>query len=264
MPSTGQNNPRILRRPRYTAKKNTWRAAMTTEVADTTGIAVRDKILAKPEVVLEDPELMKALIAANDRTLGGNIVDLRGIAMERLEARLNRLEDTHRSVIAAAYENLSGTNQIHRAILAMMDPMEFTPFLKSLGGEVAEILRVDRLRLMLETEDDQTDPSLEPVEGVLLPVEPGSIDAYITEARNMPVRKVTLRQVSSVREDVYGPKSDFIRSEALLKLDFGSGRLPGLLVFGSEDPHQFRPNQGTELLTFFASVFERQMRHWLN
>jgi hypothetical protein len=44
---------------------------MTTEAADTNGIAVRDRILAKPEVVLEDPELMKALIAANDRTLGG-------------------------------------------------------------------------------------------------------------------------------------------------------------------------------------------------
>jgi uncharacterized protein len=239
-------------------------AAMSAEQADTTGIAVREKILAKPEVVLEDPELMKALIAANKQTLGGNVVDLRSIAMERLEARLNRLEDTHRSVIAAAYENLSGTNQVHRAILAMMDPMDLTSFLQNLGSEVAEILRVERIQLMLESEEAHTGPTPEPIEGVLLPVEPGTIDAYITDARNMPVRKVTLRQVSSVREEIYGPKSDFIRSEALMKLDFGTGRLPGLLILGSEDPHQFRPNQGTELLTFFASVFERQMRHWLN
>lgn len=237
---------------------------MSAEQADTTGIAVREKILAKPEVVLEDPELMKALIAANKQTLGGNVVDLRSIAMERLEARLNRLEDTHRSVIAAAYENLSGTNQVHRAILAMMDPMDLTSFLQNLGSEVAEILRVERIQLMLESEEAHTGPTPEPIEGVLLPVEPGTIDAYITDARNMPVRKVTLRQVSSVREEIYGPKSDFICSEALMKLDFGTGRLPGLLILGSEDPHQFRPNQGTELLTFFASVFERQMRHWLN
>ena len=59
--------------------------------------------------------------------MGGNIVDIRGIAMERLEHRLDRLEDTHRSVIAAAYENLAGTNQIHRAILRMMDPWIFHP-----------------------------------------------------------------------------------------------------------------------------------------
>ncbi len=224
---------------------------------------LRDKILSEPEKVLEDSELMKALIAANDRTMGGNIVDLRGIAMERMEARLNRLEDTHRSVIAAAYENLAGTNQIHRAILRMMDPMDFTPFLQGLGTEVAEILRVDRLRLVLEAEDATPDTTLAPLEGVLLAVRPGFIDNYITENRDMPVRKVTLRQVAKVEQDVYGPKSDFIRSEALLKLDFGSGRMPGLLVLGAEDPHQFRPNQGTELLTFFANVFERAMRHWL-
>ena len=224
---------------------------------------LRDLILAEPEKVLEDSELMKALIAANDRTLGGNIVDLRGIAMERMEARLNRLEDTHRSVIAAAYENLAGTNQIHRAILRMMDPMEFTPFLQGLGGEVAEILRVDRLRLVLEADDATPDATLAPLEGVLLAVQPGFIDRYITEDRDMPIRKVTLRQVAQVEQKVYGHQSDFIRSEALLKLDFGTGRLPGLLVLGAEDPHQFRPNQGTELLTFFTNVFERAMRHWL-
>lgn len=224
---------------------------------------LRDLILAEPEKVLEDTELMKALIAANDRTLGGNIVDLRSIAMDRMEARLNRLEDTHRSVIAAAYENLAGTNQIHRAILRLMDPVEFTPFLKGLGTDVAEILRVDRLRLVLEAEDATPDATLAPLEGVLLAVQPGFIDRYITESRDMPVRKVTLRQVTKVDAQVYGQKSDFIRSEALMKLDFGTGRLPGLLVLGCEDPHQFRPNQGTELLTFFASVFERAMRHWL-
>ncbi len=72
---------------------------------------LRSRILSDPELVLEDPTLMKALIAANERSLGGNIVDLRGIAMERLESRLDRLEDTHRTVIAAAYENLAGNDR---------------------------------------------------------------------------------------------------------------------------------------------------------
>jgi uncharacterized protein len=35
-------------------------------------------------------------------------------------------------------------------------------------------------------------------------------------------------------------------------------------VFGSEDPHQFRPAQGTDLLAHFAAVFERVMRRWLS
>ncbi|MBU2359274.1 MAG: DUF484 family protein, partial [Alphaproteobacteria bacterium] len=98
--------------------------------------SVRDRIIADPELLLEDQDIMRALVGANDSAMGGNIVDLRGIAMERLESRLDRLEDTHRSVIAAAYENLAGTNQVHRAVLRLMDATRFETFLRDLAGEV--------------------------------------------------------------------------------------------------------------------------------
>ena len=78
------------------------------------------------------------------------------------------------------------------------------------------------------------------------------------------MRKVTLRKVQNLSEMIYGKNAEWIRSEACLKLDFGDGRLPGLLVMGAEDPHMFGPQQGTDLLTFFAGVFERSMRHWLS
>ncbi len=225
---------------------------------------LREKIISQPEVILEDRDLMRALIAANEKTMGGNIVDLRGIAMERLEARLDRLEDTHRSVIAAAYDNLAGTNQVHRAILRMLDPVEFESFLRNLGGEVAEILRVDAVRLVLESEQDATsDTTIQSLGDVLSTAAPGSVESYLTGGRNIPQRQVTLRQVQGGGVDVYGENADWIRSEACLKLDFGPGRLPGLLVMGAEDPHQFTPQQGTDLLTFFAGVFERAMRRWL-
>jgi hypothetical protein len=58
---------------------------------------LRDRIMAEPETILEDRDLMNALVAANERAMGANIVDLRGIAMQRLETRLDRLEDTHRT-----------------------------------------------------------------------------------------------------------------------------------------------------------------------
>ena len=43
-----------------------------------------------------------------------------------------------------------------------------------------------------------------------------------------------------------------------------AGRLRKGLVLGAEDPHQFKPTQGTDLLAFFAGVFERTMRRWLS
>ncbi len=224
---------------------------------------LREKIIADPDVILDDRDVMRALIAAGESGLANNIVDLRGIALERMESRLDRLEDTHRSVIAAAYENLAGTNQVHRALLRLLEPTDFATFLRDLGGDVADILRVDSAKLVLETLRDEEDDTVSRLEGVLVTAEPGFVDSYLTLGRNVPVRPVVLRQVQPDNDVIYGDTKDWIRSEACLKLDFGPGRLPGMLVLGAEDPHQFKPTQGTDLLTFFAGVFERTMRRWL-
>lgn len=226
--------------------------------------SLREAIISRPDVILDDSDVMQALIAANEKAMGGNIVDLRSIAMERLESRLDRLEDTHRSVLAAAYENLAGTNQIHRAILRMLDAVEFETFLRDLGGEVADIMRVDAVKLVLESVQNDSNPTVQRLGEVLSVAEPGFIDDYITKGRGGAPRQVTLRGLQDASEVIYGGKAEWIRSEACLKLDFGTGRLPGLLVLGAEDPHLFGPQQGTDLLTFFTGVFERTMRRWLS
>ncbi len=225
---------------------------------------VRDKIIAEPAVLLDDKDIMRALVAANEKSMGHNIVDLRGIAMQRLEARLDRLEDTHRSVIAAAYENLAGTNQVHRAILRLMDATRFEVFLRDLGGDVADILRVDAMRLVLESLAPEDDPAIKRLGDVLCVAEPGFVEDYINRGRTLAARQVTLRQHRPEAGQIYGDKAAYIQSEACIRLDFGQGRLPGMLVMGAEDPHQFTPQHGTDLLAFFGGVFERAMRRWLS
>lgn len=226
---------------------------------------LRDLILAKPERLLEDRDVMNALVAANERAMGANIVDLRGIAMQRLENRLDRLEDTHRSVIAAAYENLAGTNQVHRAILQLLDPASFEEFLTMLGGDVARTLRVDVVRLVLETvqADGENDPAVRRLGDVLQVGPRGMVTSYMTNGRSVASRPVVLRATTALAATVYGSRAGDIRSEAVMRLDFGKGRMPAMLVFGSEDPHMFKSLHGTDLLAFFAGVFERMMRRWL-
>ena len=224
---------------------------------------LRERIIARPDVILDDRDVMRALIAANEKSLGANIVDLRGLAMERLEARLERLEDTHRNVIAAAYENLAGTNQMHRAILRTLEPTDFEEFLTALDTDVAEILRIDCVRLVLESRGRAEDAALGSAEEVVALAEPGFIDDYLTRGRAVPVRTVVLRAVEPGEGGLYGAGGDWIRSEACVKLDLGPARLPGMLCFGAEDPGQFTPAHGTDLLAFFAAVFERTMRRWL-
>ncbi|MEO0358459.1 MAG: DUF484 family protein, partial [Pseudomonadota bacterium] len=95
------------------------------------------------------------------------------------------------------------------------------------------------------------------------PAPSGFVMTYLQNARPRATSKVILRQVQPDNDLIYGEYAGVVQSEACLKLDFGPGMLPGLLVLGSDDPHQFSPSQGTDLLTFLASVFERAMRRWL-
>lgn len=230
-----------------------------------TDTALRNKILSHPDLILNDQDVMRALVAANERAMGGNVVDLRGIAMDRLEERLGRLEDTHRSVIAAAYDNLAGTNQVHRAILRMLEQTDLEGFLNGLNDGVAEVLRVDIMRLVLESRQPRTSGAGRAPNKVLSVSEPGSVNGYMAASGRSTVnRPVVLRQVQTADRAIYGDAAEWIRSEACLKLDFGPGCLPGMLVMGSADSEQFLPSMGTDLLEFFAGVFERTMRHWLS
>ncbi len=224
---------------------------------------LREAILSRPDAILDDAALMQALIAANDKMMGNNIVDLRGIAMERLENRLDVLEDTHKSVIAAAYENLAGTHQVHRAILRMLDPEDFSTFIKDLGGAVAEILRIDALKLVLETSAPPEDMASAGLTDTLLVRPAGFVNEYLSQGRGGLIKTATLRQVGAAPTQIYGPVGGRIRSEAGLLLDLGHGRLPAMLLMGSSDAQTFDPRQGADLLIFFAGVFERTLRRFL-
>ncbi|SMR70751.1 hypothetical protein SAMN04488030_0363 [Aliiroseovarius halocynthiae] len=225
---------------------------------------LRAHLIAHPKIILNDQDIMNALVTAHERQMGTNVVDLRGAAMDRLSERLDQLEDTHRSVLAAAYENVSGAAMIHRAVLRMLDPADFAAFMQDLDGEVADILKIDCLRLVLETMQDETDAALNRLGAVLSTTPAGFIDDYLGQPAGPDRRTVFLRQVQERDPDIYGDCGFWIRSEACIVLDLGEGRLPGMLVMGTEDLAQFRPGQGTDLLEFFGGVFERAMRRWLS
>ena len=221
---------------------------------------LRDFITENPRIVLDAPDVMRALLATHDETLGQNIVDLRSVAMRRLEAQLGRLEETNRSVIAAAYDNLAGTQQIHRALLKIMEPTDFGGFLTMIGTEMVDILRIDYACLILETQNQSPDPNLAPLGPVVKPAPSGFVADYLSQ--NLAA-KVTLRRVTKPNVFVYPEAMGPMGSEACLQLDFGAGTLPGLLILAAKDAEQFSPAQGTDLLTFFATIFERALRRWL-
>jgi len=120
------------------------------------------------------------------------------------------------------------------------------------------------VRLVLESVQTGDDPVVQKMSDVLCVSEEGFCATYLGGYADRPARTVTLRQLSEGDARIYGEAAAWVRSEACLLLDFGEGRLPGMLVMGAEDPHQFTPQQGTDLLAFFGGVFERAMRRWLS
>ncbi len=161
--------------------------------------------------------MMRALVAANDAALGDNVMDLRGIAMERLEARLDRLEDTHRSVIAAAYENLAARTRSTARCCGCSSRRDFEGFLRDLAGPVAEILRVDRAMLVLGAAASEPRSVGEGAGRSCPASRPTSPRAPHRRPRRLAARRVTLRL----------RRHDDRRSEALLLLDLGPERPAG-------------------------------------
>ena len=103
----------------------------------------RAELLADPSIILDDKELMESLLTATDIKLGNNVVDLRNVAMSRLTHKLGELEGTHKSIVAAAYQNLLGTKQIHQAVIELMSKNNLDQFVLSLKTDLLKILNVD-------------------------------------------------------------------------------------------------------------------------
>ena len=222
---------------------------------------VRAKLIAQPDLILRDADLMRALALAREAEAGPNVIDIRGRAMAALEDRLSRLEAAHGAVISAAYENQTGMAVIHRAVLSLLEPQDFAGFIAALESEVAPLLRVDTFRLLMESADAGEEPDLT---GTLIMLPEGMVDALRQAGRRIPRGDdIILRKAASETLALHGRTGEPIRSEAILPLDLGAGRYPAALLMGSADPARFSPAQGTDLLRFFAQVFRLVLLGWL-
>ena len=221
---------------------------------------IRALILADPELVLSDDMVMRALLGSTAQG-ARNIVDLRDKLVERMEQRLDKLVHTNRSVIAAAYENVAGTQQAHRAILALIDAKDLGEFLRRLTRDVPAMVGVEQARLCLEAEvDDISVAAL--AEGLgdrVLLLPQTHVGEYLMLEGDTSAGPVVLRRCGAEAELIFGALTR-VRSEALLRLDLDGSA--GLLAFGAADPDRFSPDQGIDLLTFLGGIVERLLtRH---
>ncbi|MHA1128119.1 MAG: DUF484 family protein [Alphaproteobacteria bacterium] len=228
---------------------------------------LKEEILRDPAVVLDDSEVMRALLESTDKAKGENVLDLRSIFVARLEERLDRLEDTHRSVVAVAYENLAGNNQIQRAVITLLSADTLAEFVQALNHDVANVLGVDVIRLCIEGDKPHggrpVDPE-NPDSSIIVALPTDGVTNYITGQRSGPdPKQITLRRTTEAKSSVFGNAAVDVTSEAVLRLDIGGQTARGLVAFGSFEDKRFAPDQGTDLLVFLAHAIERILRRWV-
>ena len=222
---------------------------------------IKKKIISNPEIILDDLEVMKVLFNSYSEATGENIIDLRSVAIKKLEAKIKQTETTNRSIIAAAYENISGYELIHKAILLILEVDNFEDLQVQLSQTVQPALKVSHIHIMIEQEE--TENIAIKSNNYISVVKPGSVKTYINLENELLQKTVTMRQVSSPNESIYGQKVHSIKSEAVIQLDLGEKKIPALLIIGSNKAIQFEPKKGTELLEFFGSVMERVIKRWV-
>lgn len=231
---------------------------------------VRNSILQNPQAILNDAELMRALLApAHDA--GRNVVDLRAAMIARLEEQLGRLAEAHRDVVAAAWDNMSGMEQVHRAVLAVLDAASFEDFVEVVSTDFSELLSVDFVRFCMSTDAPQAAKDLLD-NAPASPIVVLGFDAFSALSPATTMKRSDLGGPVALMGDlapgeadpaIFGADAAHVRSLALIALDFGPAIQPGLVAFGSREPSRFSCEQGTDLLCFLGAVVERAMRDWL-
>ena len=227
---------------------------------------LREEILTKAHEILNDEILLKALIGASEKNLGGKIVDLRSVAMQKMDGELKKLKRSNQQVIATAYENLVGMKQVHQVVLNSLEQNNFDEFIANLDTEACDVLKVDCIKIGLETHSSlQNTEKYDSNLSKLLDFYPVNfVDTYISQGENNGSDDVVLRPTPKGCEQLYGKLSKNLKSEGCIKLEIGNEKIIGILALASKEREKFTAQQGVELLKFMGSVFERRISHWLN
>jgi len=227
-----------------------------TDLAGIPDEALRAALRARPNLILDDLELMRDLIRTR-RPTGRNVRDLYGVLLTQLETQLEDLTGAHEQVIDAAYANMMSMAQTRNAALRILEAQSLEELAQIVMRETPAMLDLDVARLCIEGPAEKLPRSVTPLAR-------GLIGAYCgVDEFSGGADAAVMRRVSADAELIFGDSARIVESEGLAPLDFGADLPRGLLAFGADDRDAFRPDHGADNLAFLGKVVERLARPWL-
>ncbi len=210
---------------------------------------VRDLLIAKPELILGDEGLMRAL---GVRPIAANVVDFGPAALARLEAAWNRESSQRQAIEKLAEANYAAQTETHAAIVDLLEARNNADLAHRVDAAAIGRFGLTGGALAVETAEA-------PAGGVpsgWRGAPPGAVDLLLgPDGRH--------RLGAPVDEALFfGDRASAVGSMALVRLTLWGERRAGLLIFASPDPSGFTRAMGAELITFLARVVERTAERW--
>jgi uncharacterized protein YigA (DUF484 family) len=216
--------------------------------------AVADYLARNPDFLIRHPELLHALTPVEARR-GDGVADFQRFLATRLRDELARVAAGHAEFAAASRAATALQRRVHRAVLALMSARSLAHLVEIATVDLALELEIDAVALGLEA--DPAAPFALRAEGLRV-WPPGRVAAWLPNGRD------TLLIADGVADPaLFGGAASLVRSLALLRLEPGAGRPPGLLALGARDGRHFHPGQGGDLLPFLARALSLCVAAWM-
>lgn len=220
-------------------------APRATPAAGLDAEAVAAYLAGNPDFLAGRPELLRTLTPIDARR-GEAVANFQHHVARRLQSELVRVADGHAAFAAASRAALAAQGRVHRVVLALLGAYTLDRLVEAATVDLALELEADAAVLGLEA--DPQAPFALRADG--LRVWPrGRVETWLPYGRAVLLGTVAEGTADPV---LFGSAAPLVRSQAVLRLDAGPRRPPGLLALGARDAARFHGGGGTDLLLFLA------------
>lgn len=187
----------------------------------------------------------------------GQLISFEASGLARMRARVAEVEEANQDLIAFARGHSGAVASIHEAVLAAVEAEGFNHLIHIVTQEWPLMLGVDAVGLALFVGE----VGLRADAGGVQFIDPRMVRRSIGDVLDHATGGVVLRGVER-GHPLFGPASDLIRAEALIRLDPEPPLPGGMLVLGQRSAQSFETRHGSELLMFLGAVLRRAMSRW--
>jgi uncharacterized protein YigA (DUF484 family) len=181
------------------------------------------------------------------------VVDLRDHAVASLRARVAEIEEANRDLVAFARGHSGAVAAIHAAVLAAQEAEGLDHLIHVVTQNWPDILGLDAVAIALVADNCGMRADMEGLQFV---------DPVFVERALEGFGSVVLRNVGR-GHPLFGPASDLVRAEAMIRLEACAPLPTGILALGQRKPQGFDNRHGSELLIFLGAMLSRMLGRWL-